>query len=101
RRRLMQLFRIAILVLLLAFASPHVFAQEKAGTKNAKAIRFGKLWDAKGKVWTNVIVVVVGGKIRTVTTDASAIPAAAEIRSEEREGYPLRQIVGCQRQGLD
>jgi imidazolonepropionase-like amidohydrolase len=75
----MQLFRIAILVLLLAFASPHVLAQEKAGTKNAKAIRFGKLWDAKGKVWTNVIVVVVGGKIRTVTTDASAIPAAAEI----------------------
>jgi imidazolonepropionase-like amidohydrolase len=75
----MQLFRIAILVLLPAFASPHVLDQEKAGTKNAKAIRFGKLWDAKGKVWTNAIVVVDGGKIRTVTTDASAIPAAAEI----------------------
>jgi imidazolonepropionase-like amidohydrolase len=75
----MQLFRIAILVLLLAVASPHVLAQEKAGTKNAKAIHFGKLWDAKGKVWTNAIVLVDGGKIRTVTTDASAIPAAAEI----------------------
>jgi imidazolonepropionase-like amidohydrolase len=75
----MQLFRIAILVLLLAFASPHSLAQEKAGTKNAKAIRFGKLWDAKGKVWTNAIVVVDGGKICTVTTDAFAIPSGAEI----------------------
>jgi len=44
-----------------------------------KAVRFGKLWDGKGKLWTNAIVIVDGDKISTVTTDASAIPAAAEL----------------------
>src|SRR5260370_39761449 len=63
---------------LLALVSTHVVAQEKPGAKSVKAVRFGKLWDAKGKVWTNPIVLIEGGKIRAVTTDASAIPAAAE-----------------------
>ena len=44
-----------------------------------KAVRFGKLWDAKGKVWTNAIVIVDGDKIRSVTTDASTIPAQTEV----------------------
>ncbi len=56
----------------------HVLAQEKAAEKNVKAVRFGKLWDAKGKLWTNAIVVIESGKIRAVTTDASAIPAGAD-----------------------
>jgi imidazolonepropionase-like amidohydrolase len=73
----MRLSRIIIAVLL-ALVSMGVLAQEKSGAKNIKAVRFGKLWDAKGKVWTNAIVVVDGGKIRAVTTDASAIPAGAE-----------------------
>src|ERR1700687_3705600 len=73
----MQLSRIAIAVLL-AVVSTRVLAQEKPGTQNVKAVRFGRLWDAKGKVWTNAIVVVDSGKIRTVTTDPSAIPAGAE-----------------------
>src|SRR6202171_1577910 len=77
RLMLMRLSRIAIAVLL-ALVSTHVFAQERSGAKNIKAVRFGKLWDAKGKVWTNAIVVVDSGKIRAVTTDASAIPAGAE-----------------------
>ena len=42
-------------------------------------MRFGKLWDAKGKLWTNAIVIVEGDRIRSVTTDALAIPAGAEI----------------------
>ena len=47
--------------------------------KSVKAVRFGKLWDAKGKVWTNAIVIVDGGQDPSVTTDASAIPAGAEV----------------------
>src|SRR5712692_4622369 len=74
----MLLSRIAITVLL-ALASTHVLAQERTGTKNVKAVRFGKLWDAKGKVWTNAIVMIESGKIRAVTTDASSIPAGTEI----------------------
>jgi imidazolonepropionase-like amidohydrolase len=44
-----------------------------------KAVRFGKLWDAKGKLWTNAIVIVDGERIRSVTTDNSVIPAGAEV----------------------
>src|SRR6267378_5408678 len=78
RTVVMRLSRTAIAVLV-ALVSTHVLAQEKAGAQNIKAVRFGKLWDAKGKVWTNAIVVIDSGKIRTVTTDASAIPAGAEM----------------------
>src|ERR1700719_21980 len=74
----MRVSRIAV-AMLLALVSTRVLAQEKPGAKNIKAVRFGKLWDAKGKVWTNAIVVIDSGKIRTVTTDASAIPAGAEM----------------------
>lgn len=52
--------------------------QQKPATNSVKAVRFGKLWDGHGKVWSNVIVIVDAGKIRAVTTDASAIPAGAE-----------------------
>ena len=78
----MRLSGISISMLLALVSTPLLchesVAQEKPGAKNTKAVRFGKLWDAKGKLWTNAIVVVDGGKIRTVTTDASAIPAGAE-----------------------
>src|SRR6202171_5356852 len=88
RLMLMRLSRIAI-AMLLALVSTHVFAQERSGAKNIKAVRFGKLWDAKGKVWTNAIVVVDSGKIRAVTTDASAIPAGAEtIHLSKYPGLP-------------
>jgi imidazolonepropionase-like amidohydrolase len=66
-----------------AFAIANLCGQEKPQNKPAdkpvKAIRFGKLWDAKGKLWTNAIVIVQDGKIRSVTMDASAIPAGAEV----------------------
>ena len=66
-----------------ALAIANLCGQEKPPNKPAdkpvKAIRFGKLWDAKGKLWTNAIVIVEDGKIRSVTTDASAIPTGAEV----------------------
>ncbi len=75
----MRLARMGSVVLLaLVIAESQAFPQEKPSAKTIKAVRFGKLWDAQGKVWTNAIVIVDGGKIRSVTTDASAIPAGAE-----------------------
>jgi imidazolonepropionase-like amidohydrolase len=65
--------------LVLAVVPPlSLLAQEPQAAKPVKAVRFGKLWDAKGKVWTNAIVIVEGDKVRQVTTDASAIPPRAE-----------------------
>jgi imidazolonepropionase-like amidohydrolase len=55
-----------------------IYSQERPGAKTVKAVRFGKLWDAKRKHWTNAIVIVEGERIHSVTTDASAIPAGAE-----------------------
>ena len=55
------------------------YAQERPSSKTVKAVRFGKLWDAKGRLWTNAIVIVEGDRIRNVTSDASAIPAGAEM----------------------
>jgi len=41
-------------------------------------LRFGKLIDGKGKVWTNVAVVVEDDRIRGVEPDASP-PSGAEV----------------------
>jgi imidazolonepropionase-like amidohydrolase len=71
--------RIVLGLLLAALCATGVCAQEKASAKPVKAVRFGKLWDAKGKLWTNAIVIVEGDRIRRVTTEASAIPAGAEV----------------------
>src|SRR5689334_14584484 len=59
-------------------------AQESAAAKPGqavvvKAVKFGKLWDGKGKVWTNAIVIVDGERVREVTTDAKKIPAGAAV----------------------
>src|SRR5712664_382078 len=75
----MRLIRIALAILLAAFCAADLCAQATSNTKSWKAVRFGKLWDAKGKLWTNAIVIVEGERIRSVTTDASAIPAGAEV----------------------
>src|SRR3989454_8391366 len=74
----MKTVRFLLAVLLGALCAGGAFAQDKPAAKPVKAVRFGKLWDAKGKLWTNAIVIVEGDRIRTVTTDASAIPAGAE-----------------------
>jgi imidazolonepropionase-like amidohydrolase len=73
-----------------AFAITSLYGQDKSPNKPAdkpvKAIRFGRLWDAKGKLWSNAIVIVQDGKIRSVTTDASTIPAGAEVIDLSRYG---------------
>ena len=74
----MKTVRIILAVLLVALCSDGILAQDKPAAKPVKAVRFGKLWDGKGKLWTNAIVIVEGERIRAVTTDASAIPAGAE-----------------------
>jgi imidazolonepropionase-like amidohydrolase len=54
-------------------------AQSRAAAGAVKAVRFGKLWDGRSKVWTNALVIVDRGRVRSVTTDAAAIPAGAEV----------------------
>src|SRR6266700_6631187 len=66
-------------LVLAAFFAAGIFAQEKPSSKPVKAVRFGKLWDARGKLWTNAIVIIEGDRIRNVAADASAIPAGAEV----------------------
>src|SRR6266852_4826982 len=75
----MKLIRKCVAFFLLVFCVAGLRAQERPDTKTIKAVRFGKLWDAKGKLWTNAIVIVDGDRIRSVTTDLSAIPPGAEI----------------------
>src|SRR5712672_191873 len=70
--------RITTVVLLMTLSVHTSLAQDKLAPKNVKAVRFGKLWDGKGKVLTNAIIVIDGGKIRASTTDASAIPPGVE-----------------------
>jgi len=75
----MRLARAAIVAGMCALAVIGVFPQEGPAPKPVKAVRFGKLWDARGKLWTNAIVIIEGDKVRSVTTDASAIPAGAQV----------------------
>lgn len=75
----MRLARVAIVTGMCALAAFGTPAQERPSEKQIKAVRLGKLWDAKGKLWTNAIVIVEADRIRSVTTDAAAIPAGAEV----------------------
>ncbi len=75
----MRIARIVFGVLLGLVGSASLPAQGPSVAKSIKAVRFGKLWDAKGKVWSGAIVIVDGDKVRAVTTDASAIPVGAEV----------------------
>jgi imidazolonepropionase-like amidohydrolase len=75
----MRVARILLGLVLGLIASAALLAQNQPAVRTVKAVRFGKLWDAKGKVWTNAIVIVDGDKVRSVTSDASAIPAGAEV----------------------
>jgi imidazolonepropionase-like amidohydrolase len=74
----MKTMRILATFLLGAACVGGIFAQDRPTAKTVKAVRFGRLWDAKGKLWTNAIVIVEGDRIREVTSDAAAIPAGAE-----------------------
>src|SRR6202022_4407344 len=57
----------------------NTFAQEKPAPNAVKGVRFGKMWDGKGKLWTDAVVVIDNNKIRSVTPDSSAAPAGAEV----------------------
>jgi len=63
--------KIAALSLLLCFATTSLAQQ--------KAVKFGKLWDARGKLWSNAIVLVEKDKIISVSTNAADIPAGAQV----------------------
>ena len=69
---------LALRILILMTLTANLFAQTKP-VPVVRAIKFGKLWDGHGKVWTNAIVITEGTKIRTVTADSAAIPAGAEV----------------------
>ncbi len=75
----MRLARAAMVVGMCVSSSLNLFAQEKPAANQVKAVRFGKLWDGKGKVWSNAIVIIAGNKILSVTSDVAAIPAGAQV----------------------
>ena len=67
------------IVLSLAFLFPTCTHAQTSAPKTLKAVKFGKLWDAKGKVWNNAIVLVEDDKIKSVTTNPSDIPSGAQV----------------------
>jgi imidazolonepropionase-like amidohydrolase len=69
------------LSLSLLLCCPAIILAQQTPNKpgNVKALRFGKLVDGKGKVWNKAIVIVEGDRIRSVETDAVAIPLGAEV----------------------
>src|SRR5437667_10843076 len=83
----MKTKRVLLAAVLGGACAAGIYAQERTGAKTVKAIkavRFGKLWDAKGRLWANAIVIVEGDRIRNVTTDGSAIPAGAETLDQSK-----------------
>ena len=75
----MKRLHLSLSIVLLALGSSAASPQVRPSAKTLSAVRVGKLWDAKGKLWTNAIVIVEGERIKTVTSDASAIPPGAEV----------------------
>jgi imidazolonepropionase-like amidohydrolase len=75
----MRIVRAVLIAWFVIIFVPRAFGQAKIAAQPVRAVRFGKLWDGHGKVWTRAIVIVEDGKIRAVTTDASAIPHGAEV----------------------
>src|SRR5260370_40468899 len=88
RRGVMKLARAAIVVGMCVSSSINLFAQVKPSANQVKVVRFGKLWDAKGKVWSNAIVIIAGNKILSVTSDVAAIPAGAEVIDPSKDTAP-------------
>ena len=75
----MKHLRMTLPFSLFVFAASLTGAQTTSAPKTIKAVKFGKLWDAKGKAWSNAIVIVEDDRIRSVTTNASEIPAGAQV----------------------
>src|SRR5579864_2606836 len=62
----------AALVLLLLFHLP-------AMSSDVTAIRFGRLVDGRGKIWSNAVVIVRQDKIESVGGAETTIPAGVEL----------------------
>src|SRR5258708_20093406 len=65
----------------MALVSESAFGQQNAPaqTENKiKALRFGKLWDGKGKIWTNALVIIDGDRVPEVTPNPKPIPSAPQ-----------------------
>jgi imidazolonepropionase-like amidohydrolase len=75
----MRLARAAMVVGMCVSSAANLLAQEKPSANQVKAVRLAKLWDARGKVWSNAIVIIAGNKIQSVTSDVAAIPAGAQV----------------------
>ena len=75
----MKPMRVFLAAVLAALCVEGICAQEKPSATPVKAVRFGRLWDAKGRLWTNATVIVERDRIRGVTTDVSTIPVGAEV----------------------
>ena len=73
----MKTLRLAVLLAFLFGAITP--AQTSPAPKTVKAVKFGKLWDAKGRVWSNAIVIVENDRIKSVTSNAGEIPAGAQV----------------------
>ncbi len=74
----MKIFR-TLLILSLLLPPAISLAQTPVPAKSVKAVKFGHLWDARGKLWTNAIVLIEDDKIKSVTTNPSDIPPHAQI----------------------
>ena len=73
----MKTLRILFLFPILLFASATL--AQTPPPKSVKAVKFGKLWDAKGKLWANAIVLIEEDRIKSVTANPGEIPASAQI----------------------
>ena len=67
------MIRSAAATLMLTLCLPPIAGAEP------RAIRFGALWDGRGRVVKNAVVVVEGDRIKSVLADASGVPAGAEV----------------------
>ncbi len=70
---------VRILVTLCAVAAFLPVWQPATAVAPMKGLRFGKLIDGAGQVFTNAVVIVENDRIRSVGTDAAAIPSGAEV----------------------
>jgi imidazolonepropionase-like amidohydrolase len=80
----MRPLRIAIfaaIIIALATVAPLARAQQNAPVR---ALRFGNLLDAKGHFIPDAIILIRGDRIADITTDASKIPAGAEVTDLRR-----------------
>lgn len=56
-----------------------LFCSHLMASSDVKVVRFGRLIDGKGKVWTNTFVIVRGSKVEKVGGAETATPEGAEL----------------------